>query len=300
MAGLKDVAFSQNGEQPQTESEKLNHISGMVKYKKETPTESSKKEWYLFKLKDNTKQGGVYISNIDDVVNPATGEVERMRLLSGVKSVWLKDQKEITEVYARQNRVDLHFARGQKIMRVASHNTTVLLFLRLCNSNLGNPNRVRGTKDEFFEYDSAAAEQESLLKEEFELEMAILAKQANVDEMKKHASFLGIRMINDVGEIKSPEGIRREYVMYAKRNPTYFKQTIGTEQLEISWLVKKAISETLIDIGREPGKMFWSKGGGMIGVLPQSTNAQDYLTELAMTNSEQGKEFNSQLKKIVT
>lgn len=300
MASLKDVAFSLNGEQPQSEVEKLNHIAGMVKYDKKNPTAVEEKDWYLFKLKDNTKQGGVYIPNIDDVVNPTTGDVERIRLLAGVKSIWLKDQKELTESYIRQNRIDLHFARGQKMMRVAKHNKSVLEFLRLCNSNLGNPNRLNGTKNEFFEYDSAAAERDSFAREEFELEMAIAAKQAKPEEMRKHASFLGIRMINDTGERKSDDGVRREYVIYAKRNPHYFKQTMGTEQLEVSWLVKKAISETLIDIGREPGKIFWSSGGGMICVLPQSSNAQDYLTELAMTNSSEGKDFKSKLQKIVT
>ena len=67
--------------------------------------------------------------------------------------------------------------------------------------------------------------------------------------MKKHAAFLGIRLINDLGEPKTEDGIRREYARYAKANPSYFKETVKSEQIEISWLVRKAIADSLIEIG---------------------------------------------------
>lgn len=311
MATIKDLQYSMNGE-PLKKTRLGKELSGLVTYPVDEKTGKviypTGKKWYVFKLVDNNKQGGVRIASTDDVINPKSitkenpnGTVERMRLLTGVSSIWLKDQKDLPKDYEKQNWVELRFFRGQKMMRVAATNTTALEFLRLTNSNIGNPLRVRGSRHEFYEYDSAIAETEQFERENFELEMAILAKQEKADVMRKHAAFLGVRMINDAtGEPKSEDGIRREYVMAAKRNPEYFQKTRNTPQIEVSWLVRKAISETLIDVGREPGKIFWSNGGGMICVLPQTMNAQAYLTELAMTNSEEGIKFKEQLKQIAT
>lgn len=308
MANLKDIHYSLNGEQNQDSPHALKVQQGVVLYpiskdektKKETITYPTGKQWYTFKLVDNTKSGGVYIPNIDDVWNPETGKVERIRLLSGVDSIWQKNQKEITPDYVKTTGITIEFPRGVKIRRVAAHDTNTLEFMRLSNSNVGNPKRVRASRFEFYEYDTAMAEKEQFEKEEFELEQAMAAKGAKLEPMRKHAAFLGINLINELGEPKGEDGIRREYVMYAKRNPQYFKDTLGAPQLEIYWLVKKAISETMIDIGREPGKAYWANGGGMIGGIPQSENPQTYLTELAMTNTEEGVKFKEQLLKLVS
>lgn len=302
MATIQAVKYSINGE-PLVKSKLSKSLSGLVTYKQDEKGNviyPTGKDWYIFKLVDNSKKGGVRLSNVDDVMNPKTKKVERVRLLAGVDSIWIKDQKDLAKDYEKQNWVELRFFRGQKMMRIAATNHTALEFVRVTNSNVGNPLRVKGSRHEFYEYDSAVAESEAFERENFELEMAILAKQADVEPMKKHAAFLGIRMVNDIGEPKSPDGIRREYVMSAKRNPDYFKQTLNTEQIEISWLVRKSISESLIDTGREMGKLFWANGGGMIGVYPQSETPQNYLTNLAMTNSEEGKRFKEQLKQVAT
>lgn len=302
MASIKDVQYSINGE-PLQKSKLGKDFRGLVTYPKDKSGKvvyPTGKDWYLFKLVDSNKQGGVRLSNTDDVKNPATGRVERIRLLSGVDTIWQKEQKDVTKEYAQINWVELRFFRNQKMLRVSKDNPTMLEYLRVTNSNIGNPDRIRGTRHEFYEYDSAIAEKEQFEREEFELEMAIIAKNAKVPEMKKHAAFLGIRMINDVGEPKGDDGVRREYVMYAKRNPDYFKLTMNTEEIEISWQVRKCISESLIEIGREPGKIFWANGGGMICAIPQGDNAQTYLTNLAMTNSKEGTLFKEQLKQVAT
>ncbi len=298
---IKDVMYSMNGK-PLQKQKLGKDFAGLVLYKKDEKGKiiyPEGKEWYLFKLVDSNKKGGVRLSNVDDVKNPVTGKVERIRLLSGVDSLWLKDQKDVTKDYVQANWVELRFFRNQKMMRVSNNNPTVLEYLRISNSNIGNPDRVRGSRHEYFEYDSAIAESEAYELENFELEMALEAKAMKPDMMHKHAAFFGIALTNTQGEQKSDDGVRRDYVMYAKRNPAYFKQTMTDKTVEISWMVRKAISEGFVDVGREIGKVFWSKGGGMIGVYPQTQNAQDYLTDLANTNTEDGIRFKEQLKQFV-
>ena len=298
MATLKDIQYSLNGE-ALAKQRVGKDISGLVPYDSKNPKKEDK-EWVIFKLVNSSNKGGCYLSSVDDVVNPKTGQIERVRLLSGVNTIWQSEQKDLPKEFVERNLREIAFPRGTKIRRVKSIDKTMIDFLRITNANIGNVNRIGGTRFEIYEYDSAMAEKEAFEKESQEIDMIMLAKDAKSEDMRKHAAFLGIRMITDLGEPKSDDGVRKEYVIAAKRNPVYFKQTINTPQIEISWLVKKAIGESLIEIGREPGKIYWANGGGMIGVYPQTENPQDYLTNLAMTNTEEGKLFKEQLQKVVT
>lgn len=297
MATLSDVTYALNSQSQSVVQKLSKDTTGIVEYKE--GVKLAEKEWYIFKLVDNNKKGGVYIPNVDDVINPKTGQVERIRLLSGVNSIWQKDQKDLTPEYIRQNMRNIEFPRGVKIRRIPNYDKTLLEFMRVSNFNVGNPKRIPTAKFEFFEFDPALAEKEAYKKEEFEIEMAILAKEQPVEAMKKHAAFLGIQLKTEFGP-KTDEGIRQEYVVNAKRNPEHFKRTLGTPQVAIAWLVKRAIAESLIDINREPGRIFWAKDGGLIGAYPQTENPEKYLTDLAMTNTQEGQLFKSQLEKIIT
>jgi hypothetical protein len=44
----------------------------------------------------------------------------------------------------------------------------------------------------------------------------------------------------------------------------------------------------------------WAGNGGFIGKIPQHRKPLEYLTELAMTNSQEGKQFKEQLESIIT
>lgn len=305
MATLSTVNYSLNGE-PLIKRKLGKDLAGLVTYPKDKEGNiiyPTGKPFYIFKLVDSNKKGGVRMSSTDDVKNPKTGGTERIRLLSGVDSIWVREQKDLPKDYEKTNWVELRFFRNQKMMRIPADNKSALEFVRLCNSNVGNPNRIQGKggRNEFFEYDSAIAETEAFERETLEIEMAMLAKNAKSDEMRKHASFLGVSMTNaQTGEPKTDDGVRREYVIYAKRNPEYFQQTLKSPSIEIAWLVKKAIGDGLIDIGREPQKVFWAKDGGYIGVYPQGQQPQNFLVDLAQMNTEDGIRFKELLKQVVT
>lgn len=300
MAKKSDVDFSANGE-PSTKEAKLqaNHIEDGIVGDLRATNGREETKYHVFKLVNNTRKGGVYIPNIDDVLNPDTGKVERMRLLSGVPSVWMKDQKDLSPDYVKQNNRTIHFIRGTRLIQIPDYDETALTFMRLSSHNVGSKSKKMGSPYEFYEYDAAAEEKRAFEREDFEIEMAILAKKQEPEAMRKHAAFLGIRLLNDLGIPKTDDGVRTEYTRYAKRNPEYFKKTIGSKEVEIGWLVRKGIVDSMIEIGREPGKIFWANGGGMICVLPKQEDAIKYLVDLAMTNSQEGKTFLEQLQTTV-
>lgn len=286
------IDFSLNGERQESEHLQVaNEISDLAV--RESVSNVAQVENVIFKLVNTKRNGGTHINGVDDVVNPKTGAVERIRLLSGVNTIWLKEQMEqgITEEYARQNQRSLTFPRGTKILRIKKEDTAALEFAKICNHNIGNPKRKTGSKFEFFEYDPQKQQKEALEREEFEIEMAIAAKSQPSDYMRKHAVYLGINMFDEFGIPKTEDGIRREYVVAAKRNPAAFKRSLESREVEVNYMIKKAMSDSKIDLGAVSGAAVWASNGAMICRIPSGVAPAEYLLELALTNSKEGKEF---------
>lgn len=286
MASIKDVENAMNGDKvPQENVGNEFHNS----YNK---VES---DFVIFKLKASQKRG-VYIDGTDDVINPKTGRAERIRLLAGVSSIWLSEQKDVDKEFVRKNRRSLEF-RG-RICRINKMDTAALEFARLCNSNTDVKNRLKATRFEFFEFDPVKQAEESLKKEMLELEMAIKAKEMDGETLKKYASFIGIHLINELAQVKPENGLRQEVMLYAKKNPIVFQNMINSaSEIEVHWQIKSAIIENLIDIAKQPGSAYWGSGG-FICKMPSTQNPVKYLTEFAMTNTNEGRDFLSKLKTI--
>ncbi len=302
MSTLQDYRFAMTGETQKSEQQIAmeDADTAIVSQIRNGNVSTTEGEWILFKLVQTNKKGGQYLPNVDDVIHPETKKVERMRLLTGVPSPWVKDQKDLTPDYIKNNARTIVFPRGMKVIKLRSIDEAAITFMRLTNSNIGSPSKIQSSRFEFYEFDPAKVEKEAAEKEFFALEMAIEAKQMPLEDMKKHANFLGIALSNDMGMPKGEDGIRREYIMRAKNDPIYFKQTMKTKQVDITYLVRMAISDSRIEIGREPGRIFWAKNGGMIGAYPPTETPEKYLVDLAMTNSAEGKQFLDQLQALNT
>ena len=289
MAKLSDVQFSLQGENPGVPQHQQKHSEVLSPvYEKQ---ENTGVRYSIFKLVSNTRKGGVHVPGIDDVINPQTGKMERVRLLSGVDTIWLKEQKDVTPEYARNNLRSLSFLRGTKILRIPEWDTTALEFARITRHNIGSPSNKTGSHFEFYEYNPAREQEEMLKREE-------LAKGMDAEKMRKHAAFLGLRLVDELGMPKTDDGIRREYIIYAKRQPDYFQRTVESREVEYAWLIKRAIIDAKIEIGREPGRVYWANGGGLIGSHTKTENPEKYLLNLALTNSEEGRIFKERLQQL--
>jgi hypothetical protein len=252
-------------------------------------------DFVIFKMKGNQKRG-VYIDGQDDVLNPKTGRTERIRLLTGVSTIWMSEQKDLDKEYVRNNRRSLEF-RG-RVCRINKLDTAALEFARICNSNVEAKNRVKVPRFEFFEYDPIKQAEASLKKEMLELDMAIKAKEMDSEMSKKFASFIGLNLINELGQAKPETAIKQEIMLYAKRNPQIFEKMLNSQQeIEIHWQIKSALLNNFIDISKTPGAVYWGSGG-LISKIPSGTNAVKYLTDLALTNTEEGKAFLTKLKTL--
>jgi hypothetical protein len=120
------------------------------------------------------------------------------------------------------------------------------------------------------------------------------------DYAKKLASFLGIPMVDELGMPVSADGIKSDLALKVDADPATVQRYIDSREVEISWLVKRAIIDNKIDLGGGSGSVVWAQGKGFIAKIPSDKKPYAYLTELANTNSEDGRRFLEQLKTIIT
>lgn len=255
-------------------------------------------DFVIFKMVDTTRKGRVYIDGISDMLNPETGLVERARLIVGVPSIWQKDQEKLDPIFVRQNRVSLEFVG--KICRIYKWETTKMLFAKLHPNNIESPSAKTGGRLEFFEYNPKKQQEEALKNQMKKIKMVLEAEKMPADKMKRLAIFLGIHMHDEIGQLKTEEGLRSELMLRADSDHVSFAKYIDSKEVEISYMVRKAILDSKIDLGGSNGVAIWAGSGGNIGRVPQGRKPLEYLTELAMTNSADGRQFLEQLKQHIT
>jgi hypothetical protein len=296
MARKKDVDFAIRGEAKQDEEKVYLPQSGDVTALNDLESDESPN--VIFKLVKTDRKGGIYIHGEDEVIDPKTGRLAKVRLISGVDTIWAKDQKDVTKEQIERNMRSLHFPRGQKILVIPKYDRTALEYARVTRHNIGAPNRKSGSKYEFFEYNPKKQAELALQEEMFQIEMITKAQGQEPEFMKKHAAYLGLKLVDDFGLPKNPDAIKRDYIVFAKRNPQRFYETLESKEIEVSYMIRKALSEQMIDLGSRNGMAVWAANGATICRLPPMADPLKHLTDLAFTNSNEGRDFLQGLQSI--
>lgn len=296
MAKLKDIQLSQSGE-PKEQV----HKEPAFSFPTDVSQDVKKDEVYnvIFRLVKK-KKGRTHIDGIcNNVLNPNTKKRERAWLLMGASSIW---QSELVEElkdkeYVKRSRYSLTFEDG--ICRISSINERELEFARVNAHNVGK-NRNQAGKFDFYEYDPQEEQKERLKVQSKAVELVVRAKEMGVEQMKKLASFMGITFVDDLGMAKGDDGIRTELMIKANTQPLIFEKYLDSKEVEIAYMVKRAIIDAKIDLTAQEGNAMWAGGKGFIAKIPSNRKAYEYLTELAMTNSSDGRDFKEQLEKMST
>jgi hypothetical protein len=299
MANTKNDAQASLIEESKTPEKKQDSIPKEVK--KAEPTivvegiaEEPKQDFYIFKLVKDRKTA-LHIDGTDDVINPVTKKMERIRLISGVSTIWMKEQKDLDKEYVERNMRSLIF--NGKIMRVPAHDHTLLEFAKICRHNIGSPDRKSGSRNEFFEYNPMKAAKEAEDKEMLEINVIAEVSRLGDEELKELASYFRISFIGEYDMLKPIGQIRTDMIRAVKRNPEEVKKMLGSDTVTTQFRIKKAITDSRIDLGSTPGAALWATGG-MISQIPPAKPPLEFLTELAMSATDEGRKFKEQLNNL--
>lgn len=293
MARLKDVNYSQSGGEDSIQQ--VRNIEEAQIAMHEAPSDTGL-SYKVFKLTDTGKKGKYHMEGIDDVWDPDKKKMVRIRLLRGFPSIYMEDQKNLEPQFISSNRRSLVF--DARILRVPDYDTSAIEFLQKCNSNVDNPNKKGTRKLTFFEWNPQRQAEVERKKRLDRIEAIKFATMATVEDMRKHANYLGINATDDLGFPKSDDAMRNDYELYAESQPNKFMQSAGSKEVEVAFVVKKAILDSKIDLTAKAGSAYWANDGGFICKIPTGVRPQDYLVEYAMLPQEESKQFLNQLKKL--
>jgi hypothetical protein len=293
MARLKDVNYSQSGGEDSIQQ--VRNIEEAQIAMHEAPSDTGL-SYKVFKLTDTGKKGKYHMEGIDDVWDPDKKKMVRIRLLRGFPSIYMEDQKNLEPQFISSNRRSLVF--DARILRVPDYDTSAIEFLQKCNSNVDNPNKKGTRKLTFFEWNPQRQAEVERKKRLDRIEAIKFATMATVEDMRKHANYLGINATDDLGFPKSDDAMRNDYELYAESQPSKFMQSAGSREVEVAFVVKKAILDSKIDLTAKAGSAYWANDGGFICRIPSGVKPQDYLVEYAMLPQEESKQFLNQLKKL--
>ena len=290
--GLAEANFSQQGE---VKVQRQNDEAAQAM--QESFSSNTATTFKIFKLSDTKKNGKYHMEGIDDVWNEKKNRMERIRLLRGYPSIWVEDQKGLEKSFVEQNRRSLIFDR--RVLRIADYDVEALEFLSLCNANLDNPNKKGTRKITFFQWNPQRTAELERAKRVAKVEAIKYASLASEEEMRKHCNFLGITFTDELGMPKSMDALRNDYELYAEAQPNKFMQSAGSKEVEIAFIVKKALIDNKIDTTTKRGSAYWSNNGGFICKIPADKKPQNYLVEFAMFPQDESKAFLEQLKKLM-
>jgi hypothetical protein len=258
------------------------------------PIEKSEANLVL-RLVDTSRRGGLNVEGIVyNVTNPKTGKPDTLRLLTGIYTPWQSEQLgTYTDKQLGKMRRSIRFE--DKVCVIPPKDVAAVEFVKNCPANIDSPNYGHGNKHTFYVHDPKRQADEQLAEALKAMEQVQYAATCEEMAMRRHANYLGVVSHDEFGILKDVSVIRREYMLKAQTDYKTFKDTKDAPVVMVSYLIKRAIQDNRIDIGKRPGMAYWA-AGGFICKVPNATKAVDYLIEFAMLPTEEGKQFLAQLQ----
>lgn len=222
-----------------------------------------------------------------------------LRYYDGCSSIFAdeqpKDKKELDEYI--KTTTPRAFLEGK--FGVFGDERMLLLYLNICSWNANSPFRTRSANAIFVSSNSMKIVSEETRKLEQTEEALKLAKEAKVNKMLIHASFLNIPTIDfDSGNELTPEEIRVQYRKRALGDAAYFIETFGNKAIEIKYYIEQALLKGLITNKHNPNKLTWQSGSVICDISGLKSNEAIGEKAFEFSQVSEGEEFVIQLKAL--
>lgn len=254
---------------------------------------------YLPLYQQNIVRG--YKKDNDGKEDKAQPILDTIRVLKGVYTIWESEQKDIKmdakSIAKARRSIKFEWMGKDNVALVKSDDVLALEALRILKHNIEVPGHEKGSRFAYYEVNTQRQAEEMAKARQQRREAVRTAEGQKLEQIKKHAIYLGIRLFDEYGQEKVEKALRNEYEDYAEFNYDIFLKTVKSPDVEIAYLISKAISEAKIDISTHKGSAYWPSGG-FICKIPQGQNATKYLTEFALMLGEDSKAFKQQLETL--
>ena len=279
-------------------------VQEIQEIKVETQKKKREPKEYIFQLADtyytstsNFKRPPYpetyFLKNTDVIFDEESGTERNIRYLEGVSTIFEDEQEHLSDFKKRQ-RPEIKFING--VLVVQANRTSLVKFLLCSNMNLGNKNRIAGTRAVYKLLDFEAQEEQAISAAEQRMNAMKLAMDAPLENMIPHAKYLGVNFKNQYGDDRGEKAIRVDYLDVADKNPETFINTYNNPLVKVQYILQKAINLGLVDLTSSKGQAIWGDTKKFISQIPDKADPVKHLSEFCLT--EKGKDFYQQLKSI--
>jgi hypothetical protein len=223
------------------------------------------------------------IPSEDVIYDPTTKTRRPIRYSVNEGSIYKDEQSAHVEL------TDIIVTNGS--LRVWPDNPTLLEYLRLCNWNKGNSNRVKGKAAMFFEYDPEGIAAIMIENEELEIDARSAAKDMEFDDLMSLARAVGMNVD------RSAKEVRHDMMQFAKTRPREFMESLDDPILKRRVEVIEAIDLGILRKEQRAMYMKETLGDVSLCVIPVSKDPIDHFVWWTMNEKEGEEAFEKVLKK---
>lgn len=219
------------------------------------------------------------IDTVDEIYSE-NGEDQKgrnrvIRYKPGEKSIFLDEQN---GQYDKNGKIvkygSIIIANG--FLAIDAREVLLLEYLRACNGNASNKNRMPGKTILFKEKDDKQEADDYLKEEKADRALLNMIDNLEPDELEAYAMILG-----DLGaDKKKTSELRRDLIVYAKSEPKKFKDGIKDVNFARKVHVIKAFKDGFITYDKKTNVIGWEDGSEIVR-CPIGKDPADHLVELS-------------------
>lgn len=255
------------------------------------------KTWEGYKPVD--KEGGFMSSspyppifalpNEGITIDDATGKNRRWRCLRGIDTIWV-DEQEGVEPQSFEDYEDIIFSTGH--LTVKGYERNKLAALLAHDTYEGKKYKKANVKPEYRLIDKDADTKRALDSLDVEYEALKKAKECSDEEMLPFAYVLGINLNQSLNTV------RKDFIMRAKSNPSYFIKHFVDPKNNIIFKVKEALDNGIISSSVLENKLVWTESRKFITDVPKGSDVPQMVAKLVLQGDRDVVAAYEQLKKM--
>jgi len=289
-----DIALSQQGEIHQQQPVETIQMPSVAA---PSLTPIATQQYVVLKAVNKAKKKFRIDWRCNNVLNPKTNKYETIYNVRGWPSIWaselveqLKDKE-----YMGKNGQSLIF--NNAVCRLPVGLPLQIEYATYNTNNVGKQRNTNGKWD-FYIYDVNEEAKERLARENTKIQTIIKVSNLTDERIKVLAGWFKINPADDIGMPKGIDALKTELLLMANATPELVEKYIDSKEADVAYMVRQAILDSKIDIGSSQGSAIWANGKGFIGRIPSGKTPYEFLTELALSPTPEGTDFQNRLKQV--